>query len=162
MKYPHPVLSVLFALLVGAALAQTSYAQGRLDRDTPAPESPPSSQQFGPDTVYFNVLNTGFLTPEVARSYGITRGKDKFLVNVSVRNSETGAIAATVTGSSSDLIHRHPLVFREIVEQDAIYYIAELDIDGKRETRDFRLSVTTATRPQPYDIQFTKTLHIEN
>ncbi len=150
----------LVTLMIVGLCAWPSLAQ-----DAAAPVSPPTSQTFGADTVYFNVLNTGFLTPEVARSYGITRGKDKFLVNVSVRHTSdgtSGPIRATVSGSSSDLIHRTPLNFREVIEQDAIYYIAELSIDGKQETRDFRLRVNTATRPQPYDIQFNKTLHIEN
>ena len=141
------------------------WAWPSLAQEPPMPISPPTAQTFGPDTVHFNVLNTTFLTPDVARSYGITRGKDKFLVNVSVQHANKEgrrAIRATVTGSSSDLIHRVPLTFREVIEQEAIYYIAELSIDGKQETRDFRIRVNTTTRPQPYDIQFNKTLHTEN
>ncbi len=151
------LLALLFSLLTALPTAAQSADE--------APAATPTVKSFGSDTVHFNVLPTTFLTPQVARSYGIVRGDNKFLVNVSVQQrsgDSNRAIRAKVSGTSSDLIHITTLGFREIIEQDAIYYIAELEIDGKRERRDFRLSVSTATRNQPYDIQFVKTLHAED
>lgn len=151
------VFKRLNILLIGLIAALPAIAQ----EDTP-PEAAPTSKQFGDVTVHFTVLNTSFLNPQVARSYGIVRGDNKFLMNVAVSKQEeqrSRALRAEVSGSSSDLIHRTPLEFREVIEQDAIYYIAELEIDSKRERRDFRLSVKTDERPQPYDIQFNKQLY---
>ena len=152
-----PLRKLFHALIIGLTLTLPALAQ----EDAP-PEATPTSQQFGDVTVHFTVLNTSFLSPQVARSYGIVRGDNKFLVNVAIGKQEgerSRALRAEVSGSSSDLIHRAPLKFREVIEQDAIYYIAELEIDGKRERRDFRLSVKTDERPQPYDIQFNKHLY---
>ncbi|MGB1906614.1 MAG: DUF4426 domain-containing protein [Spongiibacter sp.] len=133
------------------------------DQYTP-PDPTPTTKTFGADTVHFSVFNTSFLSPEVARSYGITRGKDKFLINVAVQHrdgNQQQAIRAEVSGTTSDLIHRTPLEFREVIEQNAIYYIAEFRLDTKEERRDFRLKVNTATRALPYDIQFNKKLYRE-
>ncbi len=128
-------------------------------------EAPPvteTSKQFGNDTVHFSVLNTSFLSPKVARSYSIVRGKNKFLINVSVRRQSDGsnsAVRAAITGTQSDLIHRTPLDFREVIEQDATYYIAEFAISND-ERRDFRLQVSVDDKPS-YDIQFIKMLYVD-
>ena len=130
-----------------------------------AQETPPvteTSKQFGNDTVHFSVLNTSFLTPQVARSYGIVRGKNKFLINVSVRRQsgpDNIALRATINGTQSDLIHRTPLDFREVIEQDAVYYIAEFAISND-ERRDFRLQVNVDDKPS-YDVQFIKMLYVD-
>ena len=143
-------LVLVFALASTAAVAQES--------QTPTP----TSTDFGRDTVHYTVFNTTFLSPEVAQAYGITRGDDKFLVNISViRRGDDGEapIRAEVSGSTSDLIHRTELIFREVIEQDALYYIAAFETDGKEERRDFRLQVGVEGRSQPYDIQFNKQLY---
>jgi hypothetical protein len=144
------------ALFISLLLGLSAHAQ----------EAPPvtsTSSSFGKDTVHYSVVNTTFLTPQVARSYGIVRGEDKFIINVSVRRQLDGsniAVRAKVKGSSSDLIHRTPLEFKEIIEQDAIYYIAEFELSND-ERQDFRLSVNVDNRPS-YDIQFNKMLYIDD
>jgi hypothetical protein len=132
---------------------------------TQAQEAPPATKTssiFGKDTVYYTVLNTTFISPQVAKSYGIVRGEDKFLVNVSVRrqlDTSNIAVRADITGNSSDLIYINTLEFREVIEQDAIYYIAEFDISND-ERQNFRLSVSVDNRPS-YDIQFNKMLYLD-
>ncbi|MFQ3201238.1 MAG: hypothetical protein ACI9SK_001969, partial [Zhongshania sp.] len=66
---------------------------------------------------------------------------------------------ADITGNSSDLIYINTLEFREVIEQDAIYYIAEFDISND-ERQNFRLSVSVDNRPS-YDIQFNKMLYLD-
>jgi hypothetical protein len=128
---------------------------------TPEVSDGESAKRFGPDTIHYSVLNSRFLTAKVASAYGITRGDNKLLLNVAVRHQDDNgdrAIPAEITGTTSDLIYTTPLSFREIVEQDAIYYIAEFEISSD-ERRSFRLQVKTATRPQAYDIEFNKMLY---
>ena len=69
------------------------------------------------------------------------------------------AVRAELSGTQSDLIHRTPLEFREVIEQDAIYYIAEFGISND-ERRDFRLQVKVEEKPS-YDIQFNKMLYVD-
>ncbi|MBW2941263.1 DUF4426 domain-containing protein [Zhongshania aquimaris] len=148
--------TAIFTLVFSALFSAAASAQ----------EAPPvtaTSSSFGKDTVHYSVVNSTFLTPQVAKSYGIIRGDNKFLINVSVRrqlDTTNLAVRAKVEGTSSDLIHRTPLEFREIIEQDAIYYIAEFEISND-ERQDFRLSVSVDNRPS-YDIQFNKMIYVDD
>ena len=64
---------------------------------------------FGDYDVHYNVLNSTFISPEVAKAYGIVRGKNRALINIAVRRrldkGVTTAKKAIVNGNSSDLIH---------------------------------------------------------
>jgi hypothetical protein len=148
----HFLLSALLSLSCLTAIAQQQ-----------AEPSTPTEKQFGADTVYFSVLNTSFLSPDVARSYGLVRGDKKFLINVAIRRQQAGkdvAVEAQVTGSTSDLIHRTELEFLEVAEQDALYYIASFEIDNT-EKRDFRLQIQAEGQRQSYDINFNKKLYVD-
>jgi hypothetical protein len=150
MKAVHILSAILSLFLATAALAQ----------EVPAVTA--TSSQFGDDTVHYSVLNTRFLSPQVAKSYGITRGNNKFLVNVAVNRKASGkslALRAKVSGTNSDLIHRTPLDFREVIEQDAVYYLAEFSLSND-ERRIFRLKVSLEDKPD-YDIEFNKMLYLE-
>ena len=88
----------------------------------------------GPYTVYYTLFPSTFIKPEVAGAYGITRGKNKAVLNVSVRKAlpdgSDRAQSAAVSGYSSDLIHKTPLPFTEIREQGALYYLADITVTG--------------------------------
>ena len=118
---------------------------------------------FGPYQVHYSVLNTTFITPDVAKNYGITRGKNRALVNIAVRKSQADgsstAKKAIITGSSSDLIHTTELAFKEINEQDAIYYLAELRFNHQ-EMRVFTIKVQPDPNIAPYTLKFQKTLYV--
>tara|TARA_R110001592_G_scaffold1874_4_gene11357 strand:+ start:1891 stop:2358 length:468 start_codon:yes stop_codon:yes gene_type:complete len=151
----HLNYAAIFTLVFTSLLSLASQAQD-------APPATETSSSFGKDTVHYSVLNTTFISPQVAKSYGIVRGEDKFLINVSVRrqlDTSNIAVRADVKGTSSDLIYVNTLEFREIIEQDAIYYIAEFDISND-ERQNFRLSVSVDNRPS-YDIQFNKMLYLD-
>lgn len=123
------------------------------------------SKQFGDYDIFYTVLNSTFIKPEIAQRYGITRGKDKALINVAVRKQqpqgESIAQAARVTGSSYDLIHTVPLEFTEYREGDAIYYIAELSFRDK-ELRSFTLEILPeGLQRSPYVVKFNQKLYFE-
>lgn len=119
-------------------------------------------QVFGDYEVHYSVLNSSFLAPEIASRYGITRGKDRVVVNIAVRKrlagGETAAQSAVVVGKSSDLIHSIELSFDEIDEGDAIYYLAELRINDE-EARSFEIKIQPDPAYAPYTLKFTKTLY---
>ena len=121
-------------------------------------------KSFGDYDVHYTVLNSTFITPEIANAYGIVRGKDRALINVAIRQrldkGTSKAKKAIVTGSSSDLIHSENLEFREIVEQQAIYYIAELRFNNK-ELRTFTIKIQPDPNIAPYTLKFSKTLYVD-
>ena len=121
-------------------------------------------RRFGDYDVHYSVLNSTFLQPEVARRYGITRGAERAVVNIAVRkqldDGSSAPQAVTISGESSDLIHTTPLDFHEVNEQNAIYYLAELDFMDK-EIRSFTIRVQPEPGIAPYTLKFTQRLYAD-
>lgn len=122
-------------------------------------------QSFGQFDIHYSVVNSTFISAEVAQIYSIVRGADRALINIAVRkNLEDGsnkAQKAVVTGYSSDLMRETPLKFLEIIERDAIYYIAEVKFYNE-EIRHFSIDVQPGREKIPFKVKFTKTLYRDN
>lgn len=92
------------------------------------------SKTVGPYTFHYVAFNSSFLAPEVASAYGITRGKDIGLVNISVQ--ETGDIGigkeVEISGYANNMIQQvRYMEFTEIREEKAVYYIAPFKFDDE-------------------------------
>jgi hypothetical protein len=93
------------------------------------------------------------------------RAKDRAVLNVSVRRRDPGAprdrsVAARVTGTRSDLVHRNALEFRPVNEPGASYYLAEFPFrDG--ETVYFDLGIEPEGAGRPLELRFDKTLYVD-
>lgn len=104
------------------------------------------SKTFGDYTIHYAAFTTDILTPEVARTYKIRRSKNRALLNISVLKKVMGTpaqpvraqVAATATNLSRQL---RSLDVRELSEQGAIYYIAEMIVNNE-ETLEFDLNIT--------------------
>lgn len=148
----HHTLCTLFSFALPALLlfSHDSFAQ------------PEHAKRFGDYEVFYSVLNSTFIKPDTASRYGITRAKDRALVNIAVRKDSgqgnTSAHAVEISGSSSDLIHSRPLDFREIREGDTIYYIAELTFRDK-ELRSFTINIKPEPTISAYTLKFSTTLY---
>lgn len=100
-------------------------------------------QQLGPFEAHYVVVNTMFFNEEVAAQYGVVRGRDRALVNVSFLDGSGTPVAVTLEGTVKNLLSQvAPLDFREVREGPAIYYLAEIRITD-RETLRFRIQVQT-------------------
>ncbi len=105
-----------------------------------------SSQSVGNYIVHYNAISTESLPPAVARAYGITRSKNKGLLNISVLKKGAGfqGVEAIIDVSATNLTGQlRDIELRKIVEQNAIYYISVFSV-ANRETLDFSIKVTTA------------------
>jgi len=115
------------------------------------------SEHFGPYELHYSVVNTTFLEPQVAAAYGITRGKDKAILNLSLREqvgSDSEARSMLLKGRSWDLMQRGgALEFQEIREGPAIYYIAEFEFLD-REWRHFEVDFRPAGTERSYTFKF--------
>ena len=141
------LLTVQAAVLVSPAIAQ-------------------QAEDIGRHWVHYNTFNTAFLTPEVARAYGIDRSGQRSLLNIAVvRKNESGLdtpVRARVSARASNLAgQQRDLEMREIVDGDAIYYIASFRIHN-RERLNFVVDV------EPLDgasrrstVRFQQTFYIE-
>lgn len=105
-----------------------------------------NSGSVGNYTVHFNALATESLPPSVARAYGITRSKNRGLLNISVlkKGGEFQGVEASIDVSATNLTGQlRNIKLRKIEEQNAVYYISDFSVaDG--ETLDFSIKVTTA------------------
>jgi len=122
-------------------------------------------KSFGPFDVHYSVVNSTFISANTARIYHIVRGKDRALVNIAIRKNLTDgsskAQKAIVKGHSSDLMRETPLQFLEIIEQDAIYYIAEVKFYDE-EIRHFFIDVQPDPNEPAFRLKFTQTLYRDN
>lgn len=142
-------MRILFGLVVAVTVLSVNWVQAESLR-VPGYE------------IHYSVLNTGFLLPEIAARYGVVRGKDRALINVAVRrideDGESSAVPATVEGTRFDLIHKQALTFQEVLERDAIYYLASFSF-LHRETLYFKLLVQPQDAASSFPVEFSHTLY---
>lgn len=119
-------------------------------------------QTFDQYDIHYSVVNSTFISADIAKTYNIVRGKDRAFINIAVRkqldDGSNKAQKAIVSGSSSDLMRETPLVFKEINEQKAIYYIAEFKFYDE-EIRNFTINVQPDPNHEAYKLKFSKTLY---
>jgi hypothetical protein len=97
-------------------------------------------QVLGSWDVHYIALNSTFLTPEVAKQYGIVRSKFNALINISVldRQDKT-AQSVILTGDAKNLIGVvKKLTFKQVTEGKAIYYLAVLPFS---DLEQYRISI---------------------
>lgn len=101
-------------------------------------------QSVGNYDIHYMALGSTFLTPTIARSYGIERSRYTGLVNIAILDtSQEGnpAVPVEISGIANNLLDaRIELKFREIREGKAIYYIAEVPYRDDQEI-NFQIAV---------------------
>ena len=119
-------------------------------------------EKFGPYELHYAVVNTTFLDPSVAATYGITRGEKRAIINLSVLDTGvTNSPARTMLlkGRTWDLIQNQFLSFEEVREGDAIYYIAEFKFINE-EWRFFEIDFRPENADETFTFKFKHQLYI--
>jgi hypothetical protein len=104
-----------------------------------------NATRTGGYTIHHNALTTDNLPAQVATTYGIPRSKNRALLNLSVIRDEPGtmgtAVKAEIRAVARNLFGQiRVLELREIVEDKAIYYIADFPI-AHREVLNFEFEI---------------------
>ncbi len=108
-----------------------------------AAAEPWGTRQMGTYEAHFSLVPTTMLNADVVAHYGVTRGRDRALFSLSVLDAAGAAVRAGVTGTMKDLLgQERALALREVVEGDAVYYLAEVK-HSDRDVLRFALDVTT-------------------
>lgn len=117
----HNFLALLFTL--GLLLSYPGYAEQK--------------QELGNWEVHYIALNSTFLTPQVAKQYGIVRSKFNGLINISVLDRQDKAAQSVVlTGEAKNLLGViKKLTFKQVTEGEAIYYLATLPFSDQEQYR---------------------------
>lgn len=122
-------------------------------------------QQFGDYQVHYSVVNTSFLTPEIAQASGITRSRATAFLNVSVLEVQPDgslkSINVPVDANMKALSGQdQPLSFRTLRDGDSVYRIATFGIqDG--EAMRFTLEVGLERGEPPVEIKFMQRLYVD-
>lgn len=120
-------------------------------------------QVFGDYEIHYNVFNSTFLQPEMARQYNINRSRAIGVVNIAVlkKNPEGGLptpVAAALEGEVTNQVQQQTrLAFRRIVEGPAIYYLADFHF-SENDPLIFTVRVLGDPGQPPMAIRFSKTL----
>jgi uncharacterized protein DUF4426 len=156
-----PLITTALLLLAGSALAQSE-------------DNPPhieTSKTFGKYEVLYTVIPSTTLLPAMAAEYNIVRANDQALVNISVRKHLPDGTdipqAAALKGTYTDLVQLKNLEFREVKEQGAIYYLAQLRFTDRELLRfDIKVNPTlepgeTAMVGTPFAVSFTRKFFVD-
>lgn len=91
------------------------------------------AEQFVEDDqyrVHYSAFNTSLLTPENAKQYGVTRSRNRGLINIAVQRKKADGSTVGVEAQLSGIV-RHlsgterELDFTLVTEGSAVYYLAE-------------------------------------
>ncbi len=123
------------------------------------------SEMFDRYELHYSVVNTTFLSPRVAATYGITRGEDRAILNLAVREhlaeGGTAARAMQLKGRSWDLLqHTTELEFQQVREGPAIYSIAEFKFLNE-EWRHFEVHFRPEGADKTYTFRFRQQVYRE-
>lgn len=115
-------------------------------------------ETFGDYTVHYSAFTTDFLSVDIAKSYGITRSKNRALLNISILKKVLGTtgtpVHARVNVTATNLHAQvRELNVRELAEPGAVYYLAELPV-SHGETLTFNVEVTPGDDKTPYNFSF--------
>lgn len=107
-----------------------------------------NSTHTGGYTIHHNALTTDSLPIQVATAYGIQRSKSRALLNVAVIRDEPGTMGTPVHAQIRAVARTlygqiRPIELREIVEDQAIYYIADFPV-AHRERLHFQFEILPA------------------
>jgi hypothetical protein len=116
------------------------------------------SQNFGDYTVHYNALTTDALQPAIARAYGITRSKNRVLLNVTVLKRVMGTtgkpVSADVSARAINLNNQlKTMEMREVDDGGGIYYLGEVTVDHG-ETLTFIVEVSPEGTHNTYTFEF--------
>ena len=123
-------------------------------------------QVFGDYEVHYIGLNTTFLSPEVARAYGITRSRALGYMSISIlKKGQAGELAKPITGSVEGQLRNligqsKTLEFKEIKESNAVYYITTFRFDDE-DMYNINLQVTPQGQSRTFDVKFSQRFYEE-
>lgn len=94
-------------------------------------------QDLGDWEIHYIALNSTFLTPEIAKHYGIVRSRYNALINISVLDKQSKVAQSVVLrGQARNLLGVvKTLSFKQVREGDAIYYLAVLPFSDQEQYR---------------------------
>jgi len=111
--------------------------------------------------IFFTAFNSSFLSPEIAASNDIVRGKGKGMVNISVMEDLAVGVPSSITGRVFNILQQsQKLEFFPIKEGKSIYYLAPFTFENE-DYLTFKIIVQAndGKASYPYDFKFQKKMY---
>lgn len=106
--------------------------------------------------IHYTTFSSTLIPPEVAAANDIVRAENKIVTNIVVRKDDK-SVRAQIDGRVSNLLERIvELNFREVTEQDAVYYLASHMVN-EEETLRFDVDIKPEGETESYRLEFTRT-----
>ncbi len=119
-------------------------------------------KKLGSMNVHYMAIGSTFFSPEIAKAYGIKRSRYNGLVNISVLdNTKKGmpAKVVSITGKAKNNLGQFKtLEFTEVREENAIYYLAQVNYNNE-ETLHFDLLITDGNEQQ--QLKFSQKFYVD-
>ncbi|MEH6394058.1 MULTISPECIES: DUF4426 domain-containing protein [Pseudoalteromonas] len=117
------IVSILFFALAGITFsAHSEQMQGA------------QYKELGPWQVHYIAFPSTFIQPQIAKAYDLERSGYKGIVNISILKNDTDATAQTaiLKGTARNLLgNKQTLDFKEVIEGESIYYLAQVDFTNE-------------------------------
>ena len=141
------IRNFLFVGLMAISCSSSLFAEGE------------TSVRKGRYEVLYSVFNTTFLEPETAKAIGVKRAKNLALINISLREYMADGTsvpigAKKINATWFNLLHKNKMVFKEVKEPDAIYYLAKFKISNDNEKIIIEADVTPEGSSEAIKVKF--------
>ena len=138
------LVSILFFALAGITFsAHSEQMQGA------------QYKELGPWQVHYIAFPSTFIQPQIAKAYDLQRSGYKGIVNISILKNDSDATAQTATlkGTARNLLgNKQPLEFKEVIEGESIYYLAQVDFTNEEILR-FEVEIQQGNQFQKLQFQ---------
>ena len=137
---------IIIALLLGLVFIYNAVAEQK--------------KQMGNWDVHYIAFPAPLLTPEIALQYQLQRSKYNAVINISVldKNNQQAQKVA-LSGNAKDLQGRQrTLEFSEVIEGDAVYYLAQLPF---RHEQRFSFTISIVSGNQTEQLTFDQTFYVD-
>lgn len=130
-----------------------------------SPTSQAGEKRVGDYIIHYNAFNSSFIQPETAVQYKIQRSKYTGLLNVSVHkvidDGKDKAMKVAMYGkATNNLSQFQELGFKEVVEGDAVYYLADFQFRDE-ENMDLDFTINIPGRKQPVTINLSQKFYAD-
>ncbi len=119
-------------------------------------------KKLGSMDVHYMAIGATFLTPEIAKAYGIERSKYNGLINISVLDNsapDKPAKTVSITGKARNNAGQSKgLAFEEVREGNAIYYLAQVRY---RNDETVKFDITITDGKETHQLTFSQTFYTD-
>lgn len=119
-------------------------------------------KQLGDWEVHYIAFPSTFLQPNIAKHYGLERSKYSGVINISVldsRHKDKPAQQVEIVGQARNLLgNTVTLDFKEVVEGEAVYYIAPIKFTHEE---IYRFNIDLKQGRQQHTLKFQQKFYVD-